>query len=123
MSMYEDDSEHRLIRPVEAHGEKVEVLKWREPTAGDLAEIGISFEFNVHGLPQPKLTVATFNNLISILAAIPPSSVRQIAAADWYVIVAKMSRFFVSEPSDEAKRSMEAMQGSAWWQAGYDRRA
>jgi hypothetical protein len=90
--------EHKLSKSIKAHGEPVETLTWREPTAGDIRQAGcpIILEF-VPGSDGPRMTFneQKMNALISILAAIPPSSVDQLSAGDWHAIAFKLSRFFM----------------------------
>jgi hypothetical protein len=87
--------EHTLKRPIEAHGEEVRILKWREPTGGDIERAGNPITIEVvdgrtsMGFNEKKMTA-----MISLLAAIPPSSVRKITAGDWNAIAIKLVRFF-----------------------------
>ena len=79
----EQAPEHVLSKPIQAHGEEVRVLRWREPTGGDIETAGNPVYLDFSGA-QPTIT---FNEkkmaaMISLLTAIPPSSVRQMTAKD-----------------------------------------
>jgi len=89
--------EHRLQKPIRANGEDVQVLRWREPTAGDIERAGnpIALEFNGTDFPTMSFNEKKMNNMISVLCAIPPSSVKMIPAGEWQAIAYKLSRFFM----------------------------
>jgi len=86
-----------LSKPIQAHGEEVKIIKWREPTAGDIERAGNPIILEVFGLEQPRVTFdeKKMSAMISTLAQIPPSSVRQIPAGDWNTIAWKLVRFFM----------------------------
>ena len=89
------EPEHVLTKPIQAHGEEVRVLRWREPTGGDIETAGNPVYLDFSGT-QPTIT---FNEkkmaaMISLLTAIPPSSVRQLTAKDWNAVAWKLFRFF-----------------------------
>ena len=91
----EQAPEHVLSRPIQAHGEEVRVLRWREPTGGDIELAGNPVYLDFSGA-QPTIT---FNEkkmaaMISLLTAIPPSSVRQMTAKDWNAVAWRLFRFF-----------------------------
>src|SRR5215510_12845443 len=64
--------EHVLMVPIEAHGEMVSVLKWREPTARDIEKAGNPIIVDFFG-DRPQLTFAEkkMSAMISLLAEIP----------------------------------------------------
>jgi len=84
-----------LSKPIQAHGEEVRELKWREPTAGDIERAGnpIVVEF-INERPRLTFDERKMSSMISQLTAIPPSSVRQISARDWNSIAWKLVPFF-----------------------------
>lgn len=77
-----DRVEVQLSHPIVAHGETVDVLRFRRPTAGDLEA--------TDGLGD----VAKVNKLIERLAAIPRSSVLSLDAADYPAISEVIAGFF-----------------------------
>jgi len=89
---------HVLTKSIMAHGDEVTELKWREPTAGDIERAGnpILIEFREdESYPRMRFDEKKMNSMISLLCAIPPSSVRMITAGDWQTIAFKLSRFFM----------------------------
>jgi Phage tail assembly chaperone proteins, E, or 41 or 14 len=91
----ESNFEHTLTKPIQAHGEEVRVLRWREPTGGDIERAGNPVYLDFSG-PNPTMT---FNEkrmagMISVLCQLPPSSVRQLTAKDWNAVAWKLFRFF-----------------------------
>lgn len=88
-------TEHVLMKPVEAHGEDLHVIKWREPTGGDIEAAGNPIYLDFSG-PQASIT---FNEkkmaaMMSRLCAVPPSTIRQLSAKDWNAIAWALFRFF-----------------------------
>lgn len=86
---------HVLAKPIQAHGDEVTVLRWREPTGGDIERAGNPVYLDFSG-EKPSIT---FNErkmaaMISVLAQIPPSSVRMLSAKDWNAVAWKLFRFF-----------------------------
>ena len=87
--------EHVLSKPIQAHGEPLDVLRWREPTGGDIERAGNPVYLDFSG-EKPSIT---FNEkkmaaMISLLAQVPPSTVRQLTAKDWNAVAWKLFRFF-----------------------------
>jgi Phage tail assembly chaperone proteins, E, or 41 or 14 len=87
--------EHVLAKPIQAHGEELRVLRWREPTGGDIEMAGNPVYLDFSG-PNPSITFneKKMGNMISRLTQIPPSSVRQLTAKDWNAVAWKLFRFF-----------------------------
>jgi Phage tail assembly chaperone proteins, E, or 41 or 14 len=75
---------HKLTKRVTAHGEEVEALELREPTAGDLLKRGIL---------DDALTAQQIADLISDLAAVPPSAIKAMAAGDFMRLQRVLIRF------------------------------
>ena len=91
-----DPLSYHLTKPIQAHGQDVTVLRWREPTAGDIERAGNPINIDLFS-EQPRLTFdeRKMNNMISLLAQIPPSSVKMLSGSDWNTIAWKMVRFFM----------------------------
>jgi hypothetical protein len=92
----ESNFEHTLSRPIEAHGERLGKLTWREPTGGDIERAGVPITMDFFG-EKPSLTFneKKMSAMISTLCQIPPSAVRQLTAGDWNAIAWKLVRFFM----------------------------
>jgi Phage tail assembly chaperone proteins, E, or 41 or 14 len=93
------DFEHTLAKPIQAHGEEIKVLRWREPTGGDIERAGNPVYLDVSAVPTGGAATMTFNEkkmagMISVLCQIPPSSVRQMTSKDWNAVAWKLFRFF-----------------------------
>ena len=67
-----------LKTPIDAHGEKVSVLEFDEPTLGALDDI----EIVVKGDGSVRLNLGDIAKLVSNMAGIPLSSARKIRAGD-----------------------------------------
>ena len=92
----EDPLSQVLSRPIMAHGEEITVLKWGEPTAGDIERAGNPIKIDFFGgKPSLEFDERKMSAMISRLAKIPPSSVSQITAGDWNAIAWKFVRFFM----------------------------
>jgi hypothetical protein len=85
-----------LSKPVEAHGESLSVLRWREPTGGDIERAGIPVTLDFFGdKPAIQFNEKKMSAMISVLCQVPPSSVKQLTAGDWQAIAWKLTRFFM----------------------------
>ena len=92
----ESPFEHKLSKPIEAHGEEITILKWREPTAGDIERAGNPITMDFFGeKPTMAFNERKMSAMISTLAAVPPSSVSRLSASDWNAIAWKLVRFFM----------------------------
>ena len=76
-----------LQRPIEAHGETVTRLTFREPRAGDLRDFKIGDN-----------TVGNFMPLISTLAGIPPSAVEGMHPCDLFEAIGTIGPLLLSSP-------------------------
>lgn len=76
-----------LSQPITAHGEQVTALTFRDPRAGDL-----------RSLPLGSRTVGDFVPVLAQLAAVPPSSIDQMAPADLFRALDWLYPFFVGSP-------------------------
>jgi len=86
---------HVLAKPIQAHGEEITTLKWREPTGGDIERAGNPVYLDFSGeKPSISFNEKKMAAMISVLCAIPPSSVRQLGAKDWNAVAWKLFRFF-----------------------------
>lgn len=88
-----------LIKPIEAHGEPVTILRFREPTANDLILIGNPVIFDPISDP-PKVThdERRMSAMFARLAGIPPSSISLMSPRDWVTCAWGLTPFFVPVP-------------------------
>jgi Phage tail assembly chaperone proteins, E, or 41 or 14 len=92
----ESNFQHTLDKPIDAHGEKVFELRWREPTGGDIETAGIPIKMDFFS-EKPSITFdeRKMSAMISVLCKVPPSSVKQLTAGDWQAVAWKLTRFFM----------------------------
>lgn len=90
---------HELERPIQAHGETVKTLTFREPTARDLMQIGNPVIFNMFVTP-PVVThdVVVMGAMLSRLGNVPPSSIEQLTTRDLIDCSWGITRFFMPHP-------------------------
>ena len=91
-------SELKLKTPINAHGEVVDSLTFRDPTGADLVACGVPFTISMNGggagrIEPDMKAMATW---ISKLASIPPSSVATLSFVDMAAASAKVSGFFMA---------------------------
>jgi hypothetical protein len=89
-----------LNTPVQAHGETIKKLTFRRPTGADLIAVGddpIVFLGNRYK-PNPSVMA----EMMTILAAVPMSTIKQLESEDFVTCEWALVRFFV--PGDQAFR-------------------
>jgi Phage tail assembly chaperone proteins, E, or 41 or 14 len=89
-----------LRKKVIAHGEEIQELRFREPTAGDIEACGTPVMIDFLTGEQPKMTFETkaMFAMMSRLASVPPSAIKQLHPKDWgYAALALAHRFFIPE--------------------------
>lgn len=87
-----------LRKKVQAHGEMLEALTLREPTGGDIERIGQPVIFNIFDpQPRPVYDTPVMTAMISHLAQVPPSTVRNLDPRDWENIALGMFYFFMPD--------------------------
>jgi Phage tail assembly chaperone proteins, E, or 41 or 14 len=87
--------EHILSKPIQAHGEEVRILHWREPTGGDIEIAGNPVYLDFSGAsPTIAFNEKKMATMMSRLTQVPPSSIRQLTAKDWNAVAWKLFRFF-----------------------------
>lgn len=80
----------KLSGPVEAHGEEVSELVFREPTGADIVHDGNPIRWDM------TINEVVMERHMSTLAAVPPSTIRKLKAKDWQTIAFELgSRFFL----------------------------
>lgn len=88
-----------LRKPVMAHGEEVKELIFREPTGGDIAMCGNPVIIHMMGQSEPKLLfdAQAMEAMMSRLAAVPPSTIKNMDSRDWESGAYLLSRFFMPD--------------------------
>jgi hypothetical protein len=85
----------KLQKAVQAHGETIKEIKFRRPTGGDLMGLTdwpIVIDYQTGRVsPNPPVMGA----MMSTLAGVPPSTIRQLEAQDWTTCSHRLMGFFV----------------------------
>ncbi len=91
----------KLRKSIIANGDEVNELTFREPTAGDIERVG-SNPVNIEQVGETSKLKVTFDakamsQMMSILAAVPPSSIKQMHPKDWNTAAWELTNFFMPE--------------------------
>lgn len=103
----------KLTKPIQAHGQTISELTFRELTGDDLMKAG---SYPVRFTTEGGNTVRTFDaqaisTLISRLAQVPPSSVGQMRAADWSVAMGIVLAFLADSTPDSSSTDISSSPG------------
>ena len=84
-----------LEKPVQAHGDMVKELSFREPTGGDIEKAGFPLEFDFQQEP-PGISIneKKMGALMSLLAKVPPTTIKALAPKDWSTCAWGIAGFF-----------------------------
>jgi hypothetical protein len=85
-----------LTKPVMANGEMVKQLKFREPTGNDMTQFGDKWPVNINwtnGEVTPNPMVMA--NVMSVLGAVPPSTIKALKGKDFATCAHALMGFFV----------------------------
>ncbi|MBN9430814.1 MAG: phage tail assembly protein [Bosea sp.] len=93
----DDKARVSLSRPIEAHGEPLTELVFREPTGGDIARCGNPVIWNpaTQSIDDVRFDEAKMNKMIATLAGVPLSTVEKLPAHDWSVCAWTVAGFFL----------------------------
>lgn len=99
-----DDITVKLIKAVQAHGEMLSELKFREPTGSDLMTIEKGWPVDIDWdtgkvTPNP----AVMGQIMTVLAAVPPSTIAKMKGKDFTNCAHALAGFFV--PDGQAIKS------------------
>lgn len=83
-----------LARPIQAHGEEVRHLTFRQLTTKDIRALGMPFGFGKDGASTPD--TAVIGRYVVALAGIPSSSVDQLSPPDFMAAMGVVMDFFAS---------------------------
>lgn len=88
-----------LTKPINANGEEIDKISFREPTAGDIDRLGNPVNLDFMGADNPKVTfdAKVMTNMMSHLSATPPSGLKQMTTRDWNTCAWSLARFFMPE--------------------------
>lgn len=88
-----------LRKPVIANGDEVSELKFREPNAGDIEMTGNPVLIDMMSSDTPKVTfdAKAMTQMMARLAAVPPSTIRQMNPRDWNTAAWMLASFFMPE--------------------------
>jgi hypothetical protein len=84
-----------LNTPVMAHGEMLKKITFRRPTGGDIMSMGDGYPININwqtGAVTPNAPV--MGMMMSLLAAVPPSTIKALDAEDWSTCAHALMGFF-----------------------------
>jgi hypothetical protein len=89
----------KLRKPIMAHGDEINELKFREPTAGDIEKCGNPVNLDFHSGDTPKMSFDTkaMSAMMSALAAVPPSTIRPMHPRDWNSAAWNLASFFMPD--------------------------
>jgi hypothetical protein len=87
-----------LRKAIIANGEEVKELKFREPTAGDIDRAGNPVLLDMFSDP-PKITfdAKAMTSMMAALAAVPPSTIKQMHTKDWNTAAWQLAGYFMPE--------------------------
>ena len=91
-----------LKRPIQAHGETLKEIKFREPTGADIEACGVPVHFtwvpsDEGGGVQVTYQAKNMSAMMSVLAAVPPSSIKMLHARDWITCAMALQSFFLPD--------------------------
>lgn len=94
-----DDLTLTLSRPIPAHGEMISVLTFREPTGGDILQVGNPVIVDMASDP-PRVThdERKMTAMLSRLASVPPSSIAKLGPNEWVEAAWIITPFFMPRP-------------------------
>ena len=89
----------KLRKAIIANGDEVSSLTFREPTAADIERVGSPVELDFFQGETPKTTFNTkiMTQMMAVLAAVPPSTIRQMHPRDWNTAAWSLASFFMPE--------------------------
>jgi hypothetical protein len=93
-----------LATPVMAHGELLKKITFRHPTGGDIMTLGDEYPIHIDwatGTVRPN--PPAMGQMMSTLAAVPPSTIKSMDAEDWSTCAFALQGFF--PPGAQAMRS------------------
>lgn len=93
----------KLQRPITAHGETLEEISFREPTAADISRYGNPVRFNLFGdtsdisFYEDKMTA-----MLAQLSGVNPKAIESMSTQDWTSCAWGIAGFFLPVREKEA---------------------
>lgn len=89
----------QLRKSVIANGDEVKELSFREPTAADIERVGNPVNVDMLSGDVPKLSfdAKAMTQMMGLLAAVPPSTIRQMHTRDWNTAAWQLASFFMPD--------------------------
>jgi hypothetical protein len=85
-----------LTKPVQAHGELLKKMKFREPTGADMMQFGERWPVQIDWTSgQVTPNPAVMSAVMSTLAAVPPSTIKMMSGKDFTTCAFALQSFFV----------------------------
>jgi len=94
-----------LKKPVQAHGDEVKTLTFREPTGEDIIACGYPLQMSGDGGGSFTPLPGVIAKYIARLAGIPPSSVKALCASDFQACMMEIIPFFADADTSPAPES------------------
>lgn len=92
------DGKLKLRKKVVANGEEVMEIVFREPTAADIERIGNPVLVGMYeNVPKIHFDSAIMTQMMSRLAAVPPSTIRGMHPKDWNNGAWLLANFFMPD--------------------------
>ena len=87
-----------LQKSVIANGDEVMSLTFREPTGGDIERAGnpVLIDWSTDP-PMARYDSKAMTQMMSLLAAVPPSTIRSMNSRDWETAAVQLQSFFLPE--------------------------
>lgn len=87
----------RLNRAVQAHGEMIDEISFREPIAKDIVRYGLPVNFPIMIDPDAQVTFdePKMTAMMAQLAAVPVSAIEAMTPGDWTSCAWGLAPFFV----------------------------
>jgi hypothetical protein len=84
-----------LTTPVQAHGDMIKKITFRRPTGGDIMGLGDGYPININWQTgQISVNPPIMGQMMSVLAAVPPSTIRALDSEDWSTCAHALMAFF-----------------------------
>jgi len=94
----------KLRKPIKLGSEEtITELTFREPTASDIERCGNPVEIDFFGggdTPKMSFNAKSMSAMMSVLAAVPPSTIKKMATRDWNSAAWTLASFFLPDMSD-----------------------
>lgn len=89
-----------LSKPVDAHGEKVGKIGFREPTGEDIASAGVPFLIHPGGKVEVIVPSAVAMMARISVPSMPPSSFHRLRAGDFMKCIEAIMPFFTTSEAE-----------------------